>query len=291
VKPRGEGFVGICKDDDGPECEVIPLTAGDVEVLEVNSARLGRAIAGALNCEAKDRLILDGTRQIASLGSAPLPILLTVQSDEASFSAVVAQLVAKLPKGFVLFSPTSRFCSASATEMMGRVNAGFFTLESHIELLDNGRLHSARTGAELFAKHLPEQRETVKKSEALQIFAVLQKLRSKRAGVSAPLYDVFVATVLEGRSQRAAAKQCDCSPAQMSKRVRELVAEFGMPLKQLQNYGKELVDMQTSVKGDRRRKRRPGSGPGSFADDNPDKDNEDSAPAEEYRYEEGSLGG
>lgn len=287
VRPRGRGFVGVCKEDDGTGCDDLLLTAEDVEVWELNLVRLGRAIAQALQCDAKDaKLGLDRTRQIASLGDAPLPVVLTVQHDETGFGGVVAQLVARWPKGFILLAPTSRFCTATATELLGRVNAGFFSVESHVTVLAGGKLHAATSGGELFAAHLPAKREAVKESEATRIFVLLEKLRSKRAGMKAPLYDVFVATVLEGLSQRAAAKKCGCSPAQMSKRVRELVREFGLPLKQLQNYARPLLEMQTSVKGDRRRKRKPGSGPGAFADDKAGDDADESVPAEEYRYQE-----
>ena len=70
---------------------------------------------------------------------------------------------------------------------------------------------------------------------------------------------MFVATVLEGRSQRATAKSCDCSPALLSKRVGELEKEFGLPLKQLQNYAKPLLDMETSVKGQRYARKKRGA--------------------------------
>jgi hypothetical protein len=282
LKPRGDGYVAKSNDDDG-DCNDFLLTADEAEVWEVNLQRLGAAIAGALKCLAKDqKLELDRTRQIASLGNAPLPILLTVQRDKDGFSDVVARLVARWPKGFILLAPTSRFCTASATDLLGRVNAGFFTLDEHVTILPSGKLNAPKSGEELFAAYLPEKREAVKESEATRIFAILQKLKSQRAGESAPLYDVFVATVLDGLSQSAAAKRCECSPAQMSKRVKQLKVEFGMPLKQLQNYAKPLLDMQTSVKGDRRRKRKPGSGPGAFADDN-----DDSLPPEEYQYDKG----
>ena len=284
LKPRGDGYVAKCKDDDGAGCDDFLVSADAAEVWEVNLKRLGATIAGALKCLAKDqKLELDRTRQIASLGNAPLPILLTVQQDEDGFSDVVARLVAKLPKGFVLLAPSSRFCTANATDMLSRVNAGFFTLEEHVTVLASGKLNAPKSGAELFAAYLPEKREAVKESEATRIFAILQKLKSKRAGESAPLYDVFVATVLDGLSQSAAAKRCECSPAQMSKRVKELKVEFGMPLKQLQNFAKPLLEMQTSVKGDQRRKRKPGSGPGAFADDKPGDGEDDSLPAEEYQ--------
>ena len=114
--------------------------------------------------------------------------------------------------------------------------------------------------------------------EAQRIFELLQRLRSKRAGMMAPLYDVFVATVLEGRSQRAAAKSCDCSPALLSKRVGELEQEFGLPLEQLQHYAQPLLEMETSVKGQRyARKRRgaPQDEAGPYDDENSQAGRED----------------
>lgn len=108
-------------------------------------------------------------------------------------------------------------------------------------------------------KHSPAAQPSINQGEAERIFAVLQRLRSKRAGMMAPLYDVFIATVLQGRSQRAAARSCDCSPALLSKRVGELEQEFGLPLRQLQNYAKPLLEMETSVKGQRYARKKGGA--------------------------------
>jgi hypothetical protein len=129
-------------------------------------------------------------------------------------------------------------------------------------------------------KHTAAAQPPINQGEAERIFAVLQRLRSKRAGMKAPLYDVFVATVLEGRSQRAAAKSCDCSPALLSKRVDELEKEFGLSLEQLQNYAKPLLEMETSVKGQRyARKRR-----GAREDEAGQYDQEDSQTQDENGY-------
>ena len=108
-------------------------------------------------------------------------------------------------------------------------------------------------------RHTVAAQPPVSQGEAERIFEVLQRLRSRRAGMMAPLYDVFVATVLEGRSQRAAARSCDCSPALLSRRVGELEKEFGLPLKQLQNYAQPLLDMETSVKGQRYARKKRGA--------------------------------
>jgi len=152
LKPRGRGFIGKCKDDDGQGCDDITMKAKEAEVWEVNLKRLGTAIASALKCDVKDeKLDFDRTRQIASLGSGPLPILLSVQHDAEGFGNVVAWLVARWPKGFILLAPTSRFCTATATDMLGRANAGFFDLKTHVELLHTGELKAPKSGAELFA--------------------------------------------------------------------------------------------------------------------------------------------
>jgi len=108
-------------------------------------------------------------------------------------------------------------------------------------------------------RHTPAAEPSINQGEAQRILAIVQRLRSKRAGMMAPLYDVFVATVLEGRSQRSAAKSCDCSPALLSRRVGELEKEFGLPLKQLQNYARPLLDMETSVRGQRYARKRRGA--------------------------------
>jgi len=150
--------VGVCQCEE-PDCEDLLLQAEDVKVWELEPGKLGRAVARALGCEVKCvDLRLRRTMQIGALGDGPLPIVMTLQPDEESFRAVAGELVARLPKGFVLLAPTSRFCTAPATEMLARVNAGFFSLERLVTLLANGRLHAEKNGGELFAVYLTDGR-------------------------------------------------------------------------------------------------------------------------------------
>lgn len=262
VRPRRDGsFVGVCQGgDDDPACEDLPLTADDVAVWEVNLARLGRAIGQALKCDAKDAILgLDRTRQIASLGDAPLPIVLTIQHDEDGFGEVVAQLVARLPKGFILLAPTSRFCTAPATELLGKVNAGFFSLESHVTVLASGKLHAARSGGELFAAHLPEKREAIKESEGKRVFELFTKLATGRRIKKAPLEMVFRLTVLKGHSQSKAAELCGCVPPLISRRVKTIESRFKMSIEQLRNFASVILEMESSVKGQRTAKKKHGA--------------------------------
>ncbi len=285
-------IVAVCRCEPW-NCDDIPLTPADTMLVELNWPKLGRAIASALDCGASGTshsnctALCPGTFQVATFGGAGLPVVLTIQQDRAGFAGVVAHLVATLKERFILLAPTSRLLDANIQAMLKSARAGFFSLEANLELLPTGRLLATKRAGELFAPYLPEKEEAVKQSEFAWAFSVLQRLKSKRAGMKAPLYDVFVHTVQNRLSFREAAEKCECSLGLMATRVREMEKEFRLSLKELQAFGSTMLEMQTAVKGERRRKHKPGSRAGAFADDNPDDADDDSAPAEEYRYEEG----
>jgi hypothetical protein len=289
LKPRGDGYVAKCKDDDGAGCDDFPVSAEAAEVWEVNLKRLGAAIAGALKCVVKDeKLELDRTRQIASLGTAPpLPILLTVQHDKDGFSDVVARLVARWPKGFVLLAPSSRFCTATATDLLGRANAGFFDLETHVELLGSGKLHAPKSGAELFKAHLPEMKDTVRETDlvrALELFGGLMGL-----GINlkkAPPALVFDLMVFKKKTKAETATACKCVASLITKRVALIEDHFHMPMVKLLALSSSMQERLRTVKGDRYAKKKHGA-----TRDEPEqyKDDDDAAPPEEYRYEKDSA--
>jgi hypothetical protein len=141
-----------------------------------------------------------------------------------------------------------------------------------------------RQAKQLVSAHAPAP-APLSEEEASQVFAFLLALESEDKDKHGRLYDVFVLTVLKKCSQRVAAKRCGCSLGTLSTRVGELEARFGLPLKRMQASASRILEMMTSVKGERQRKRKPGSGPGAFSDEEPDDDGEDRAPQEEYRYE------
>ena len=212
-----------------------------------------------------------------------MPVVLTIQNEGQEFRNAVAELVAGLRRPFVLLAPTSRLVDLRSQELLASYGSGFFDLASNVSLMPSGLLQARKPGRELFSGCLPAKREELRQSEAARIVAILLQLKSKRAGVKAPLYDVFVLTVLEGLTQRGAAERCECSVGQLALRVRELEREFGMPVARLRTYATPIVEMRRSVKGDRRRKGRPGSGPGAFAEDEEAGNGEEGAG---YPYEE-----
>ena len=102
------------------------------------------------------------------------------------------------------------------------------------------------------------QEEPINRKEAQRIFAVLAKLRTETGARKAPLHTVFEYLVLHGLSGERTARQCRCAPSLISARVKTLQERFGLSVRQLQNYASALVEMETTVKGDRRHRRASG---------------------------------
>lgn len=258
VRERGPRLVGVCAC--GEDCEDTALTKADVLVWELNLEALGRAIAKALGCRAMPSRVMGHPRtmQVAALGNPAVPVMLTVQPDQDHYRKAVAELIARLPKGFILLTPT-KLVDEGTLGLLTRANLGFYDLESQLELIPGGKLRSAKSAEVLFAGHLPEKQAAFKESEVKKVFIILQKLKSKAPGVAAPLFDVFMAVVHGQMRYREAAKKCGCSLGTLNTRVHELETEFGMSIKQLQAYAGPLLDMETSVKGQRTAKKRQGA--------------------------------
>ena len=102
------------------------------------------------------------------------------------------------------------------------------------------------------------QEEPINRKEAQRIFAVLAKLRTEAGARKAPLHTVFEYLVLQGLSGERTARKCRCAPSLISARVKTLQERFGLSVRQLQNYASALVEMETTVKGDRRHRRASG---------------------------------
>jgi hypothetical protein len=266
VVQHGPGrIVAVCECDPW-NCADIPLTAPEVVDWEFNRARLARALCRALELDRREQdLGLPGTQQVATFSATAVPVVLTIQQERHEFRQVVAELATRWREGFILFTPTSRLVDGRVQEFLSGARAKFFDLESHFDLTPWGDLKARRRAGELFASFVTPRDAGASDQEATRVFGILQKLRSKRAGLKAALYDVFMLIVVDGVAQRAAAKKLGCSLGLISARVEELEREFQRSVAQLQALATELVDMQTSIKGEGKRNRKSGSPEGRWA--------------------------
>jgi hypothetical protein len=248
VVQRGRGFVGVCACED-VSCDDLTLTAEDIAVWDLNRERLASGVAKAFGCEPKPAAFAGNVMQVGTFGATSLPIMLLLGGESGEFQAALAGVVARLRDHFVILAPTRRFFDARTQELVNKANAGLFDLESHLRLAPAGALKSNKTAGELFSAYLPDNRGAVDHGEAQRVFGILRTLKSKRSKQKAPLYDVFVLSVLEGHSQKTVAGKCECSPGLISGRVKELEKVFGRSVRELQALATPIREMQASVKG------------------------------------------
>lgn len=284
VRHASGRMVAVCACDP-PECASIPVTSADLRLVELNWAKLGRALAGAMEFEPLEvELGIAGTRQVGAFGRAGLPVVLSIQMDRAGLASAVAQLGLRLKGRFVLLAPSRRFYDAGLEMLLQAAGAGFFDLESIVAVSPAGRLIAAQRAGELFAQFLPEQTSGVKESESKLVFRLFGELLAKGAGLKASPAQVFDLMVLKKLSHGEAAAECGCVPSLITRRVATIERHFGMSMEKLQGFASDLKERRTTVKGDVYVKKKQGS-PQVDAPESEDGEDEDAPPPEEYRYE------
>jgi hypothetical protein len=251
VVDRGGGtFAGVC-DCESWNCEDIPLTRADVTPLELNWSKLGRAVAKALECDAKESALgLTATKQIAAFANAALPVVLTIQHDAEEFRSVVAQLAARLRGRFILLAPTRRWFDAGTQELLAHANAGFFALESYVTVGVSG-LRASKSAGELFSPFLPEMKEAVTDDEARKLFVLLEQLDSETLVRKAPVSQVFRLYCVEGLSRNAVAKRCGCVPTLITERLRVIEERLGRKPIELRGLSSQFEQIDDSLSDSR----------------------------------------
>ena len=132
-------------------CPDISLTTEEATPLRVSLPKLGRAICKALALQPKEAdLALPHTAQIGSWSQAPTPVILTIQFDPARFCHVLAELVARFARPFILLAPTSDHVDLHCHELLSHARSAFFALDSIINIEQNAILRARTPPAELF---------------------------------------------------------------------------------------------------------------------------------------------
>ena len=239
-------LVGVCTCDPW-NCENIELKPEDVVVWELDWRKLGRAVARALGCEAKDgELGLPGTAQVAALGTV-LPVVLTIQQDGDDFRGVIGQLIAQLRENFVVLAPTGRFMDAHCHGLLKSAKAGFFDLESNLTLLPSGLLQARRSGGELFSALLPDAPEEITEEAARKLYAQVLVCASEQTDRKAPIKQVFDLYCRMGFSAEAVGVKLHCSKATVINRLNTLHQRTGVTADKLRAYTPFFADIEKSI--------------------------------------------
>ena len=103
--------------------------------------------------------------------------------------------------------------------------------------------------------------QPVSESEARRVFRLLQGLESDPKKQKAQLDRVFRLTVLEKRSQKETAEICECVRSLISRRVATIECEFERSIEELRLLASAVLDLESSVKGQRWAKKKEGAAP------------------------------
>jgi len=229
-------------------CNDMILTAADIVVLELNWAKLGRALCKAFGLDARTAdLGLTDTVQIGSWSCDAVPVILTIQRERYDFQHVVAMLAARLRKKFILLAPTSQNLDATSQELLANFGAEFFALDTHLTLTDHGAFHSRTTPGELFAKFTPQPKEPQDDDTARRAFAAIKALDCRQGARKVGLYTVFRLYCVDCLSASQIARKCGSARSIIYGRLAELRQKLGRDPAQLRQYSAHFERIEESL--------------------------------------------
>jgi hypothetical protein len=247
---HGEAGVGVCTCEP-PCCADIPLHPGDLAVLEVSIARLGRALCSAFGLAVRQaQLPVPRTVQFGAWSIASVPAILTIQAKQQTFRAVVAQLAAHLRQPFILFAPTSEFLDATSMAVLRNYGAAFFSLEEQVVLTERGTLKSTVVPGDLFAMFTPQPKETDMEA-SVRAFALVQKLDTDKPLPPPSLLTVFRRYCCDELSYAEIARKCKCTKTTIVRRASLIRRRTGLDLMALRRISPHLAKLESSLRDDR----------------------------------------
>ena len=258
-RPDGS-LVATCGADPNQPRDIL-LTPAEITPWEVSWSKFGHALFEVLELHGKSApLPLPNTLQIGAWSADGVPVILTVQVCGATFRRVVAELVARLQRRFILLAPTSYHCDAPCQELLAHARAAFFPLETTVLLSDNRRLRTTKPPGELFAQVTPPRNEA-DESEAARVFGLFGELLGMGTDLVAPPARVFDLMVFKKMTKAETALECKCVASLITKRVALIERHFAMPIERLRAFASDLKERQRTVKGDKYAKKKHGALP------------------------------
>jgi hypothetical protein len=240
-----KSILGLCETQSA-YCPEKKFTAEDVTPLQLSWSRLGRAIAKAfgLNPRTAD-FGIPNTIQFGTYSADCVPAILTIQTERHIMRRVVAELVARLNAPFILFAPTSDLMDARSQELLTRVKAGFFPLDSNVLLTENGTLQPIKAPGEMLARFTPEPKTPLDEDTAQRAFALVNRFDRKIRLPS--LITIFRMYCMNELSAEAISKKCDCSKAAVIRRLKMIREITGSAPIELRRFSPHFQKLESSL--------------------------------------------
>ena len=219
-------MVGVCLCDAG--CPDIPLSAADLEIWELNWARLGRSLCVALELEVQlDRLSCPGTRQVGTWSPAGVPVFLTIQSEPEGLRWSISELVARLQSPFILLVPTAAQVTATCCELLAHARAGYLALDTAVQLAEDGGFRPVQPPHQLLAAFRPQPDETFERATARRAMALIENLEESEEPTPLQAFRLYC---IDGMSEGDIAETFGVNRSTVSRRLRQVKLATGQTL-------------------------------------------------------------
>jgi hypothetical protein len=142
VVPRENGtLAGICQCA-RPNCGEYTVLPYERVTWELDWPKISQVLCRAFSLQPKIvKLGLYNTLQIGSWQTprtasddGGVPAVLTLATNPVEFLNIVAVLVARFARPFILFAPTAKHVGLAAKELLTNLGSAFFALEAHLAL-------------------------------------------------------------------------------------------------------------------------------------------------------------
>jgi hypothetical protein len=225
-------------------CEDLALQAADLECFRLSWARLGRALCRCWSLDSRPaELGLARARQIGSWSSAAVPVFLVIEPSAHRFRCDLIEIVSRLQKPFILQAPTSRQITAPDWELLGRVGAGFFDLETHVTLLPSGMLLCRKAPGDLFRAQTPQPKQE-DQGVVERAFALVKALETETTLQRPGPLAVFSEFCISGLNVSQVARKFRCSRGTILNRLALIRRRTGMEPDAFRKISPHIAQLQ-----------------------------------------------
>jgi hypothetical protein len=257
VVHRGpEDITGVCRCNPW-RCDDLALGPQSLVVWELSWTRLARALCRVFELDAQEsRLGLPQTRQIGTWSAEALPVVLTIQARSEWFRRVLAELCVRLQKPFILLAPTRRHLDIPSEELLTRVGARCFGLDTSVRVAEGARLWAPVAPGKLFGAFLSEPEGEPDEAAARGALEIVKALDTRRGFPAPSLFTVFRLYCVEGLSASAVAAKCGVSKTSVMRRLSTIRAATGASPEQLRRLSPHVGKLEENLSDPRARRLR-----------------------------------
>ncbi len=249
-RPAGcspDALLGACARH-RPSCFELPLSRDELALWRLDWREFTGSLSHALGLHPRtSEFPLPHTTQIGGWSTDSVPAILTIQNEADEFRSVLAELVARLRRPFILLSPTTAHLTATCQELLANAGAAFFPLHTHVILTERGSFQSSIAPGELFARFTPEPKEPSSEDLARQVFALIEQLDAESRRKPPSVLTVYRLYGREELSVREVAKKCQCSVATVMERLNVIRAKTGLSPQNLRRLSPHLEKVADDI--------------------------------------------